>query len=78
MEAVHDDFEGFPAWLVGECGVAVGFLVEVRQHCVDDFLGHDARVFVVEVDLVGYAFVEFEEFFDVFNHTVSYLMFWDR
>ena len=42
LEAVHYDFECFPAWFVRECGVAVGFLVKVRQHGVDDFLGNDA------------------------------------
>ncbi len=49
--------------------VAVGFLVVVGQHDVHDFLRDDGAVFVVEVDFVGYAFVGFEEFSDVFNQT---------
>ena len=35
--------------------------------------GNNTGVLVVQVDLVCYAFMQFEEFFYVFNHTVYYL-----
>lgn len=69
LETSHNDFESFPPGFMRERWVAVGFLVVVRQHGVYDFLRNHGAVFVVEVDFVGYAFVGFEELFNVFNQT---------